>query len=378
MGRGTEKVMALINLYNNNSIDTTVVSNLFIDVYMGEANDAQLKVYLYLLRMLNANLPTSVTDIADKFNHTEKEVLRALKYWEQQQLLDLSFDAHQNLVGIHMHDLVASQHSLRSQSSLNLTSDTDAASPRVTPARVATVAYEAPSGIVEPVAPAYSKPAYTADQLRAFKMQEDTAQLLFVAESYMGKPLTPAEMKSILFYKEELGFSDDLIDHLLQYCVDRGKKDFKYIDKVAISWKESNISTPQQAESHVGKYNKNVYAIMNQLGKSNTPTNREMEYITRWIQEYDFPLEVIFEACDRTVMATDKHRFEYAEKILSSWKAANVHKKEDISQMDQMYQRRGRNVKSISPATGDRNNHFNQFRQNDYDFDQLEQELLSN
>ncbi len=370
--------MALINLYNDNSIDTTTVSNLFIDVYMGEANDAQLKVYLYLLRMLNANLPTSVTDIADKFNHTEKEVLRALKYWEQKQLLDLTFDAHKNLVGIHMHDLVASQHSLRSQSNLNLTSDTDAPSPRVTPARVATVAYEAPQVRQEPAPQVYTKPAYTADQLRAFKMQEDTAQLLFVAESYIGKPLTPAEMKSILFYKEELGFSDDLIDHLLQYCVDRGKKDFKYIDKVAISWKESDITTPQQAENHVGKYNKNVYAIMNQLGKSSTPTNREMEYITRWIQEYDFPLEIIFEACDRTVMATDKHRFEYAEKILSSWKAANVHKKEDISQMDQMHQRRERNVKAITPATADRNNRFNQFRQNDYDFDQLEQELLSN
>ncbi|MBQ7925296.1 MAG: DnaD domain protein [Lachnospiraceae bacterium] len=370
--------MALINLYNHNSIDTTAVSNLFIDVYMGEANDAQLKVYLYLLRMLNANLPTSVTDIADKFNHTEKEVLRALKYWEQQQLLDLTFDAHKNLVGIHMHDLVASQHSLRSQSNLSLTSDTDAAAPRVTPARVATVAYEAPRVVDEPTPQVYSKPSYSADRLRAFKQQEDTAQLLFVAESYIGKPLTPAEMKSILFYKEELGFSNDLIDHLLQYCVDRGKKDFKYIDKVAISWKENDITTPQQAEGHVGKYNKNVYAIMNQLGKSNTPTNREMEYITRWIQEYDFPLEVIFEACDRTVMATDKHRFEYAEKILSSWKAANVHKKEDISQMDQMHQRRGRNVKPVPTATADRNNRFNQFRQNDYDFDMLEQELLSN
>lgn len=54
---------------------------------MADANDAQLKIYLFLIRMMNANLPTSVTDIADKFNYTEKDVLRSLMYWESRQLL---------------------------------------------------------------------------------------------------------------------------------------------------------------------------------------------------------------------------------------------------------------------------------------------------
>ena len=49
-------------------MDSTVVSNCFIDEYMKDANDAQLKVYLYLLRMLNANQAISVSSIADKFN----------------------------------------------------------------------------------------------------------------------------------------------------------------------------------------------------------------------------------------------------------------------------------------------------------------------
>lgn len=46
--------MARIALYKDNYADSTVVSNLFIDEYMKDANDAQLKVYFYLLRMLNA------------------------------------------------------------------------------------------------------------------------------------------------------------------------------------------------------------------------------------------------------------------------------------------------------------------------------------
>ena len=77
--------MARLALYKDNYIDSTVVSNCFIDEYMKDANDAQLKVYLYLIRMLNANQSISVSGIADKFNHTEKDVMRALKYWEKKE-----------------------------------------------------------------------------------------------------------------------------------------------------------------------------------------------------------------------------------------------------------------------------------------------------
>lgn len=75
--------MNRLNIYQNIHKEQTVVSNCFIDDYMAEANDAQLKIYLFLIRMMSANLPTSVTDIADKFNYTEKDVLRALMYGSQ-------------------------------------------------------------------------------------------------------------------------------------------------------------------------------------------------------------------------------------------------------------------------------------------------------
>ena len=74
--------MNRVNIYRAVTNDQTSISNLFIDEYMADANDAQLKIYLFLIRMMNANLPTSVTDIADKFNYTEKDVLRSLTYWE--------------------------------------------------------------------------------------------------------------------------------------------------------------------------------------------------------------------------------------------------------------------------------------------------------
>ncbi len=336
-------------IYKDDSENFTMVCNCFIDEYMKDANDAQLKVYLYLLRMLSANQATSVSDIADKFNHTEKDVIRSLKYWEKKQLLTIDYDASGVPTGIHFKDLEAG--AVRGGSS---TSDSLA------------IFMDSP----EP-APSFDKPSYSAEQLREFKGRQDTAQLLFIAESYIGRPLTPAEMRSILFFTDVLHFSEDLIDYLIAYCVDRGKKDFKYIEKVAVSWAESGITTPKQARRAATKYDKSVYSIMNALGKSNSPTAKEAEYITRWTGEYGFDMDIILEACERTVLATDRHRFEYAESILNSWREKNVHHKADIHRIDELYQK-----KKDSPRPS--SNKFNQFAQNSYDFDALEKELLSN
>ena len=364
--------MARLTIYKDNYVDSTVVSNRFIDEYMKDANDAQLKVYLYLIRMLNASQATSVSDIADKFNHTEKDVIRALKYWEKKKLLSLDYDEDKNLVGIHLQDLNATP---ETAAPCNVT--LAAGTPTLTVAPAKEVIPTTPTTTL--VIPSFVKPSYSPDQLREFKSREQTAQLLFIAESYIGKPLTPSEMKSILFFTDELHFSDDLIDYLLQYCVDRGKKDFKYIEKVAINWAEEGVTTPKQAQKYSNKYDKSVYAIMNALGKSGTPTAKEMEFITRWTKEYGFSTDIIIEACERTVLATDRHRFEYAEGILSSWKRADVHHKTDIRRIDDMHQkRRGSATGTGSKPAGSGSNPFGQFTQNNYDFDALEREILSN
>ena len=46
----------------------TLLSNLFIDDYMPQANGAYVKVYLYLLRLLgNTGKECTITSVADAF-----------------------------------------------------------------------------------------------------------------------------------------------------------------------------------------------------------------------------------------------------------------------------------------------------------------------
>ena len=345
--------MGQFKVYQEHYSDVTVVSNIFIDHYMKDANDAQLKIYLYLLRTMSAHIPTSVSDIADQFNHTEKDVIRSLKYWEKNHLIALEYDENKTLTAIRLLDVNANR---------KPSSEVISLAP-VVPLPVKNDPYE--------------KPSYSLDQIREFKSREETSQLIFVVEQYVGKPLSPTEMKTILFFSDKLGFSEDLIDYLFQYCIEKGKKDFRYIEKVAISWAEEGITTPKQAAKAAKKYDKTVYDIMKALGKSNAPTKAEADYAIKWVKEYGFTQDIILEACQRTVMATDKHRFEYADSIMENWRKNQVHHKADIKALDEAFAQ----SKSSGKASG-KNPYgaaqFNQLMHGNYDFESLEKEILSN
>lgn len=375
-------MMNRINIYRNTHKEQTSVSNYFIDEFMADANDAQLKIYLFLIRMMSANLPTSVTDIADKFNYTEKDVLRALMYWESRQLLALEYDAAHNLSGIQV-------------LFLDNPYEFQQTAPRITPVlsfirpasmqtgfrTLTTNTSAAPiSAPVQPkVQDEIQKPEYTMDDLKNFKNNEEVQQLLFVTEQYIGKQLTRADMETIFFLYDRLGFSADLIDYLVQHCVERGKKDFRYMEKVALAWADQGITTPKQAQLANKSYDKNVYTIMKSLGKNSNPAPKEMEYINKWTKDYGFMLDIIQEACDKTVMTTDSHRFAYADGILSKWYQAGVRKKEDIAHADVAFQRSNPPKTTAQQRTTSAGaNKFNRFAQNTYDFEQLEQNILSN
>lgn len=80
--------MSRLTLSSTPKTEYTVISNLFIDRYMPRANGMYVKVYLYLLRLLgSARTDSTLAEIADFLDETEKDIERALKYWEGQRLI---------------------------------------------------------------------------------------------------------------------------------------------------------------------------------------------------------------------------------------------------------------------------------------------------
>lgn len=72
---------------------TTLIYNSFIENYMPEANGDYVKVYLYLAKCIqHQESGLSINFLADRMDHTEKDVIRALQYWEKKKLLRIERD----------------------------------------------------------------------------------------------------------------------------------------------------------------------------------------------------------------------------------------------------------------------------------------------
>ena len=269
--------MSSFSVYREADKGFTYVSNQFIDEFLTEANAAQIKVYLYLLRM-TGNV-TSVSEMADKFNYVEKDICRALKYWEKKGLLALNYNMDGSVVGVKLITPETTVAAVPAQTFVPMTITYDSLMP-AKEAPVVTGIQSRPQKSEE----GFIKPTYSLDDLKAFKEQEDTAQIIFIAEQYLGKTLSPSDIRSLLFITDVLHFSTDLIDYLLAYCADKDKKNFRYIESVAINWAEEGITTPEEAKAHAGRYDKSVYMVMRALGKSSTPTDKEADYVRRWIE----------------------------------------------------------------------------------------------
>lgn len=353
--------MSSLTIYKDDSAGSTVISNRFIDEYLADANDAQIKVYLYLVRMMSANLPVGVSDMADKFNHTEKDVMRSLKYWEKNHILSLEYNDAKVLIGIRF-----------------ITPDVqrDEEPKRLAPIVPLKLVTEDPAKELSEEAPkpSYESISYSRDDLKKFKENPETSQLLFIAEMYLQEPLKLKDIEILYFIHYELNFSCELIDFLLQYCVEKGKKSFSYILAVALGWSDAKVTTPKQAKAlSANRFDKEVYSILKLLGRTQAPTPAEANVVTKWYKDYGFSMDIITEACNRTVLATDSHRLEYCEKILSAWKTSGVKTLSDVSIQDASYKK-----PKASSSTSSTRNSFNTHIQADYNFAEIEKQLLSN
>ena len=207
--------------------------------------------------------------------------------------------------------------------------------------------------------------------------REDIQQLMYIAQQYLGKKLSSTEVTNILYFYDELHFSVDLIEYLIEYCVSKGKRSISYIRAVALEWASKQISTVADAKKDTNLYSKDYYAVMNAFGiKDRGPAQAEAEMMARWFTQYHFSLEVVLEACRRTINRTHAPNFQYADKILASWKEAGIARLSDIAALDRPAPAAAPAQKSQPGRKNASANRFNNFPQRDYDFEQLEQQLL--
>ncbi len=312
--------MDQITLNGDLCCDALVIPGAAVERCLREANESQLKIYLYLLKNGAAN--TTIDSIADYFNYSEQDVKRALKFWNG---------------------------SGRSRAAKNTSG----------------------GNIVE------------------FSRKPDVDQLMFVAEQYMKRPIKQDEVRTLLYIYDELAFPADLIEYLLEYCISNNRKSFKNIEameSVAVEWKEAGVSTLEEAKRLTRHIPKEMNEVMKELGfpKDHQPVEAEIAFVRRWTERYGYGMDIIGEACRRTVLATCKPSIRYANGILKQWHDAKVEKPEDIIALDEEFRKKNMegqpgavsSKKTESKKTGA--GKFHNFSERKIDYDSLRKEVLSN
>lgn len=357
--------MNKISLHAEGISGVTIVPNIFIDQFMPSANGAYVKVYLYLLRCYMGNCPeVTISSIADRLENTEKDIIRALTYWEKLNLLTLTRNTNKDITSIQLVDLSTAQTENPAEST-----DWD------------TELDEVAVSIHTETKPA-TRQSYSAEKVAQLTNNDEIKWALHIVEIYLDRPLKPMDLQLILYLYEELHFSPELIMYLYEYCVSKGKKSASYIEAVALTWAEEGIDTEEKAKEATTVYNDHFNTVNKAFGLNRAPGQIERQYITKWVEVFGFSDDLIKEACNRTILRTQKPDFKYTDKILETWFKKGVKSYTDIVKLDEDFNR-GNKASSenkvtamIKPAA----NKFNQFPQRTYsaqDYAELERKLLN-
>lgn len=344
--------MSGIVLKGGRSHLVTAVPNMFIDLYMAEANGEFVKIYLYLLRNLAlGDVDISISSMADIFNHTEKDVLRALGFWEKKGILSLSRDGRGDLNGIEIVDIFAAGEGERFQQ--------ESAAAKTAPVKKETKRIP--------------REVHSVESLRKLADDKDFTDLMYIAQQYIGTTLKPADCDKFAYLYHELNFSVELLEYLIEYCVSNGQKSIRYMESVALDWHGRGIMSVERAKDYTSAYNKECFMVMKAFGIADRrPATIEKQMIDKWFYNYDLPAEVILEACNRTIKKIHQPSFEYADKILAGWKEQGVKHKADIEVLDNLYRSQEQKTKkTANKNTAKPGNKFHNFEQRGYDYDEL-------
>lgn len=397
--------MTAINISSDIATSFTTVSDIFIDQYMPKANGEFVKVYLYLLRATGSGAGiATISEIADHFSNTEADIIRALNYWASEGILQLQSGADGQIMGINLCSLSvsgmqAAQSNIQSavadnaaQNNLQNSVVNNAAQ------NISTADIRMQDSVVEKLKSqttdkaSSSQKEYTLDEIKEFRKNPDISELFFIIETYLKHTLSSTDTNMVLYWLDELHFSTDLVEYLVEYCITKGHSSLRYMNKVALGWTDAGIKTVDQAKDDAAAHSQIYYSVMKALGiTGRNLVDSEVSLINKWVGEYGFDIELVKAACSKTISAIQKPSFEYTDSILANWRKKDVHTLKDVEVLDANFAKankasatgssQGTNAANGSSKPKSNNssskNKFNNFNQRNNDYDKLEKLFLN-
>ena len=189
---------------------------------------------------------------------------------------------------------------------------------------------------IETVTPAVKKlrgadelPKYSSEELsNILETRQDTAALIDECQNIMGKVFNLKEINVLMGLVDYLELDYEYIMMLLTYCVSLGKKTMHYAEKLAFALYDAGITTGEMLAEELRRRE----TAANSEGKIRAMfgvgerafTTKEKKFISAWINEMGYSIEIIEKAYEVTADATGKGSFAYANSVLERWNAAGL------------------------------------------------------
>lgn len=178
-------------------------------------------------------------------------------------------------------------------------------------------------------------PNYTSAELsELIENRKDASTLINECQNIMGKVFNVHEINVLIGLCDYLTLDTEYIMILLTYCKSIGKKNLHFAEKLAFSLYDAGICTADELSEELRRREVVASAqgrIRALFGVGERAfTSKEKKFISSWLGEMGYPIEVIEKAYEITADATGKGSLPYANSIIEKWHAQGLKTLEDV------------------------------------------------
>ncbi|NLD19503.1 MAG: DnaD domain protein [Clostridiales bacterium] len=267
----------------------TGVENIFINEYMVTAPGDFIKVYLFA--SMYANLETDVNneDIAKHLSLEYEDVLKAWNYWERLGAIrKIKKDPDDKF--LYDVEFVSLKEQLYGEKN--------------------------------------RKKTYSQDQsVQDFMADKEIQGMFSTIEKIAGRVINGTEIMEILSWISDFNATPEIIVYGYSYCVQRKKKNLKYIGAVINNWVKEGLYDVISVEKYLSENDKKQHLytrVFQALGFSRQATEEEKRIMDSWFETMEFSLSKVLEACSKTSGISNPN-INYVNKVLVNWYEEHNH-----------------------------------------------------
>lgn len=260
----------------------TGVENIFINEHMASAPGDFVKVYLLALMYADLDLDITNEEIARHLSLEHEDVLKAWTYWEK----------------------IGAVRKIRTNPDDKFNYD---------------VEFVTLKGQLYGKS---SKKSYTADNnTHALMADKDIKDMFAAIEKITGRVISGTELMEVLSWINDYGATPEIVVYGYSYCLQKKKKDIKYIAAVIKAWAADGLRDVISVEKHLSENEKKQYLykrVFQALGFSRNATEEERRIMDTWFETMEFSLDRVIMACGKTSGISNPN-INYVNKVLINW-----------------------------------------------------------